>query len=129
MSFARDIARFKDLTRKRRDEVFRAATIQIAGKVIERTPVDTGRARGNWNLGTTADFSTSDSTDAPSPAAEFSGLSATDTAYITNGLPYIERLESGTWSDQAPAGMVKVTVAEFNRIVSQAVKRYGEGSF
>jgi hypothetical protein len=43
------------------------------------------------------------------------------TIYIINSLPYSERLEDG-WSKQAPAGVVKVTVAEFQTIVDDAAK-------
>lgn len=40
--------------------------------------------------------------------------------YITNSLPYAKRLEDG-YSTQAPAGMVALTVAEFQGIVKNAV--------
>lgn len=43
------------------------------------------------------------------------------TIYILNNLPYSERLENG-WSKQVPAGVVKVTVAEFQAIVDQVTK-------
>ena len=42
------------------------------------------------------------------------------TMYLTNSLPYAQRLESG-WSGQAPAGMVKVTIANFQSHFAQAL--------
>lgn len=36
--------------------------------------------------------------------------------FITNGLPYAQRLENG-WSKQAPLGMVALTVQELNFVV------------
>ena len=39
--------------------------------------------------------------------------------YLVNNLPYIRRLEQG-WSQQAPAGMVAVTVSEFQQTVARA---------
>jgi hypothetical protein len=42
--------------------------------------------------------------------------------YMLSNLPYSERLEYG-WSTQAPGGMVRVTVAEFQGIVNDAVKQ------
>jgi hypothetical protein len=41
--------------------------------------------------------------------------------YLANNLPYAERVESGTWSTQAPAGMVGITVIEFQSIVRRVV--------
>lgn len=38
--------------------------------------------------------------------------------YITNNLPYGRRLEYEGWSKQAPAGMVRITAAEFHSIVA-----------
>lgn len=38
------------------------------------------------------------------------------TVYIVNGLPYAERLENG-WSEQAPLGMVALTVQELQNVV------------
>ena len=40
--------------------------------------------------------------------------------YITNNVPYIMRLEYGS-SKQAPAGMARITVAKWQRIVDGAV--------
>jgi hypothetical protein len=39
--------------------------------------------------------------------------------WIANSLPYIVPLEHG-WSKQAPAGMVGLTVTEFQQIVKRA---------
>lgn len=43
--------------------------------------------------------------------------------YIVNGLPYAMRLENG-WSQQAPFGMVALTVAELDRVVLKYI--YGD---
>jgi hypothetical protein len=42
--------------------------------------------------------------------------------YLSNNLPYIRALEFG-WSTQAPAGMARVTVSEFQQILQKATKR------
>ena len=42
-------------------------------------------------------------------------------AYIINNLPYAIPLEFGH-STQAPGGMVRVTVARFQRIVLEAIR-------
>jgi len=38
-------------------------------------------------------------------------------------LPYIERLEYEGWSAQAPSGMLRVSLAEFPRIVENEIKK------
>jgi hypothetical protein len=42
--------------------------------------------------------------------------------YISNNLPYMHRLEFEGWSKQAPAGMVRVSVAEFQQFLTAAVE-------
>lgn len=42
------------------------------------------------------------------------------TIYMTNSLPYSKRLEYG-WSQQAPAGMVRLTVQDYSRTLRQIV--------
>lgn len=50
-------------------------------------------------------------------------LTAGEVAYIVNNLPYAIPLEYGH-SSQAPAGMVRVTVADFQRIVEDAIRTH-----
>jgi hypothetical protein len=86
-------------TEQNAEQAFRALVLDIFRNIQIRTPVDTGRARGNWQV-------------------EFNG---TQEATIYNNLPYIERLENG-WSQQAPAGFVRVTLSEFERKLNQAAR-------
>lgn len=46
-----------------------------------------------------------------------------DTYYITNDLPYAYRVETG-YSTQAPAGMMRVSVIEFNKILEEVAGRH-----
>lgn len=115
------------------------AAQKIAGelfrRVILRTPVKTGRAIGNWQatIGTPSAL-TLDGTDGSDTAI----LRAIETVrgwrlgsaaiFLTNNLPYIERLENG-WSKQAPNGMVALTVAEFGGIATDAAGGYTDSRF
>ena len=49
-----------------------------------------------------------------------------DTFYYTNGQPYAYRIEYEQWSDQtatyAPFGMMRSSIAEWDRIVNDAIK-------
>lgn len=89
--------------------------------LVLMTPVDTGRARGNWivSLGA-ASYRYQDTSLDPSGSSSIAEGLANAAAlksdpfalvYIQNNLPYIEALEDGS-STQAPNGMVTVTIAK-----------------
>jgi hypothetical protein len=92
--------------------------LQALRGVVNKTPVDTGRARGNWQttLGDPA-TGTLDTTDPGGNQTIARGSNTVTTAdpfsviWLSNNLPYIERLEDG-YSQQAPSGMVSTTVTE-----------------
>ena len=83
---------------------------------VKRTPVDTGRARANWQIGignaagqTTATDKQAFGSDPPlSPALK--QIDGEQVVFITNSLDYIEALENGS-SQQAPSGFVRITIA------------------
>lgn len=92
--------------------------------VVLKTPVAEGRARANWGveLGTwTAQVNDNyDKNGMPTINAGQSIIQnskAYEVVYLSNSLPYINRLENG-WSQQAPAGMVTVTLAEIEAMFS-----------
>ena len=103
--------------------VVRKATRDAFTRVVLKSPVDTGRFRANWNFSVGApDYSVTPSTNqarGQTEAAKALAMQVGTIAYLSNGLPYARRLENG-WSKQAPAGMVRTTVAEFNAIVQRA---------
>lgn len=85
-----------------------------------------GRFRSNWNVSVgQPNTSTSERVvDASQVIDEAAAVTLTaragDVVFISNNLPYAQRLEEG-WSKQAPHGMVKITVARFQSIVDAAV--------
>ena len=97
------------------EKVQRAAALDLLARTVQRTPVDTGRARGNWQL--TANRTTDavlDKLDPTGVALDVSELQRTTPfgfVAIQNALPYIQRLEEG-WSRQAPAGMLSLSLTE-----------------
>nr|WP_309504287.1 hypothetical protein [uncultured Roseovarius sp.] len=89
--------------------------------LVLKSPVDTGRFKGNWNVGVgQMDLKTTETVD-PSGGGTITRADRELTAYasaegfpvinLTNNLPYAVRLEDGH-SNQAPNGMVGLTVAE-----------------
>lgn len=99
------------------DRLVRRCALAIDAAVVLATPVDTGRARGNWQVevgqAPSGELATTDkgggSTIAAGKAAIESYKGEAGGIYITNNLPYIERLNEG-WSKQAPAGFVETAV-------------------
>lgn len=89
--------------------------------VVLRTPVETGLARANWRVGLDRPAAgTIDGADPDGRATIARGAAAIARArpfqaiWIANNLSYVEQLENGR-SDQAPRGMVAVTVASLAR--------------
>lgn len=89
-----------------------------------KSPVDTGQFRGNWNVSKTVpNFSITDAAAASRGDSEVQkalALSAGGVVYLSNGLPYARRLEYG-WSGQAPSGMVRLSVREFESHVQRSL--------
>lgn len=88
-----------------------------------------GRFRGNWQVSfDTAVTGTLDLIDPRGATSKADGAALIQTftteigtIWITNNLPYGPRLEYEGWSSQAPAGMVQVSVTEFQTFVNKAV--------
>lgn len=88
-----------------------------------------GRFRGNWQVGigtkpvgTLPDIDPQgESTIGRASAVINTYTPEASTIWAVNNLPYGYRLEYESWSTQAPAGMVRISVAEWQMIVNQAV--------
>lgn len=105
----------------------RKVAVQVDGAVVLATPVDTGRARANWQV----ELNNVPDGTLPEPNSAAEGTRAAldnakstiaraqpgDTIVIVNNLPYIQRLNDG-WSAQAPANYVEKAVL----VGAQAVK-------
>jgi hypothetical protein len=131
MSIADDARRNADrIVNGRLDRVGRAVGFELLGRLIRVTPVDEGRARGNWN----ASIGAEDGTDNPE-RREQQALSEGSTKiaplrlskqgeklYLTNGVPYIGRLNDG-YSKQAPAAFIQTTVADMRAFVDRMAQQ------
>ena len=109
----------------------------VLNGVVLKTPVLTGRARGNWQvtIGTPATGEIDvegPGQKAPLPSKAGVGKAGSEAlskgpavlgvlrpfevVWITNNVPYIEVLEDGDHSAQAPFGMVALTLDEVRSI-------------
>jgi hypothetical protein len=109
--FANAVAKFANTTEQRMDATVRGAALMTLESVVQGTPVDKGRAKGNWQLSvdTPAEGDVtvpeSESKETASNTAEQIALATRNnlvpggalghTIYITNNVPYIIRLEQG----------------------------------
>lgn len=109
------------------EKVGRTATFQLFNAVQLRSPVDTGRFRGNWQFGKdTIPAGALSRLDATGTLAQQEALRALSSplggvTYFVNNLPYARRLENG-YSQQAPIGMVRISVREFSKYVREATR-------
>lgn len=124
--FALDLKKFETKVGARADLLVRKVVLDLLRKVTLRTPVDTGRARANWNVAlespdprVTEDTDPTGSDAITDAEAVLSRAEAGGKIYITNNLVYIVPLEEGSSSDQAPRGMVAVSLREFPGIVER----------
>ena len=136
-SFEDQVAAFEKNARRKMDLAVRRISLDIYKRVILKSPVDTGRFRGNWQAAIgRAPSGTDDSDTWPQgdvvggegpiyfakvaeADAKLFGAKAGDTIYLANNLPYAVRLEEGYSKTQAPQGMVALTVQEFAAIVDE----------
>lgn len=141
--FALQMDAFIQKAKGNMDKVVRKVVIDIGTRVVMRSPVGDpshwmhpapkgytgGHFRANWQYGENA------RPDGISGAIDKSGQvsisritggvqpgAAGKVHYIVNNLPYAMRLETG-WSKQAPAGMVGITVREYQAIVARAAEQ------
>lgn len=128
MSFQSDIQKFVKKTGANMDEVFQKVAFDISKSVIKRTPVDSGRLKGNWQssissakTGTLERLDKSGNASTSEAQAVIGGLKAGDTFFIVNNLPYAKAIEEGH-SPQAPQGMVRLTVLEYKQMIRRAVR-------
>lgn len=139
--FFTDLKAFADKTKVNMNAIVYKTVLDIGTRIVMRSPVGDGNAwkhkppkgyvggrfRGNWQYGDGAIpngiVRTIDASGQLSIGRITAGLkpdAAGRVHYLVNKLPYAMPLETG-WSKQAPAGMVDVTVREFESIVKRAV--------
>lgn len=150
-AFSLNIEEWVKRTKRDVDKVCRAITIELFTRVVLKTPVDTGRARGNWQMDIdkmpTGTLTLVDKNRHTKIAADLAGRPvAGHVAYLVNNLPYIGVLEyggypnppkkgswvkgrgydvksSGGFSRQAPAGMVRISVQEISDVVQKGIAK------
>mgnify|MGYP006302567861 CR=1 FL=1 len=127
--FALDLRRFAVKTEREMQMVSRKVALDLFHRFVMGTPVDSGRARGNWqcSVGSPA----AGTVDREDQSGEMVMAEVTRVVsswdieqvsiFLTNNVAYIEALEDGH-SGQAPHGWVKITLREYPGIVEKNVR-------
>lgn len=126
-NFRAPIAEFARLLNLNQATVVRVIATELWTKITMRTPVDTGRARASWGMSEGKPIET------VPPPGTYSGNVSTIInpsgklpVFIVSNLEYIEALEHGH-SQQAPAGMVRLSIAEVQARITLLVKKATTG--
>jgi len=131
-TFHRQLQAFETKTNKEMTAALKRIVLELFKRIMERTPVDTGTARVNWEIGVGsiprsvaiileegAEPEGFVSQEAwVNGLRELAAIRPGDVAYIVNNIEYIEILEEGS-KGRSGAGMVKLTVREFASIVDE----------
>lgn len=141
-TFSLQLGKFAEKAGDNARQVIRKVTTDVLTNVVYRTPVGNpslwkskppagyvgGRARANWNVSFgSPSFAVSFRVDAQGYNTIQAGTNTINRAYgdnpifIMNSVPYIRELEYEGHSKQAPAGMVRITVTQFQTFVDKAV--------
>jgi len=107
------------------DIAVRRSTIKLFESVVNLSPVDTGRFRGNWFPSHGVILKQveegAQAGDSTKRLDRIYTFPVGGTVYLSNSLPYAMRLEHG-WSKQAPTGMVRKSAVQFKRFVRQIIR-------
>lgn len=125
-TFSSMVNKFAQRVPQLANQVIRKSSLELFTDVVMDTPVDTGRARGNWQIsfGSPASGVISEQGDKEGDSASSSPTvqkitdalnsdRTTLTIFLTNNLPYIKKLEYG-WSKKAARGMVRKNLMKAN---------------
>jgi len=130
--FEADLEKFAIKTNIDIQTVLDKVTIDLFRDIIERTPVDTGYARANWNLNPTVPDTTINPAKAPKKgekidynainANQEKRISKAEKYYITNSLPYIIALEEGHSKQSGKGHMVKRSIAKAQQSITDLIR-------
>lgn len=108
----------------------------LGTRIVRKTPVKTGLARGNWRLaignrvgaGVLRRKDQSGLNAIADIVSSASRIAAYSSFTLYNNVPYLPRLEDG-YSQQAPLGMIRLSLKEFKAnipsVAKQAQKKLG----
>lgn len=123
--FNLQLSEFIPKAEKEAAKIVRLIALDLYSRITLRTPVDTGRARAGWALSVNApsNWVPPEGLGGVQPVqSDISGFNLDQVIYIVNNVSYVVYLENGS-SDQAPAGMVRISLAEIEAELETSFKK------
>lgn len=129
MSLESDFLRFQKNALERFVRIKKKAAFGLFGAIILDTPVLKGVLRNNWFI--EFDSIPLKLTDVGDPSgsgvvsrieSDLGKTNLNNSIYFVNNLPYVRPIEFDGYSGKAPEGMLRVNVARWQDIVSEATR-------
>lgn len=144
-----DLSKYSKTQTNKVKEIKNKFVFSLYSSITQKTPVDTGRARGNWTVSPeNPDLSVDENATKVKYRnyADMPKSKGDESMFISNALPYIVTLEYGGYPDpvkkgsldkktgryviksangyskQAPNGMVGVTIADAKNILDKVIR-------
>jgi len=136
--FSLDLSKFAEIAKNRMSIVSRKAFIELSSEIIATTPVDEGRLRANWfpaidSYSIEQTESTDEDKATNKVVSTFNKAQLGQMMTLTNNMPYASDIEFGLYGDgpltvsgfskKAPAGMVRVNIARWNKYIDEQVRK------
>lgn len=125
MSFAEDIRRFAEKQKRNLETVRVESLVNLSSSVIIKTPVDKGILANSW-IGSVGGPSQAVATDGDNSGQaaqveESVKESAGGLFYLVNNQPYARRIEYEGYSEKAPAGMLRISIENYQLYLNDAI--------
>ncbi|MDT8445787.1 MAG: hypothetical protein RRB13_02680 [bacterium] len=104
------------------DQIHRQTALELFRRIVEKTPVDTGLARANWQLSDQLNSKVLEL--GPPQEPDLDGITAAQGLWLFNNLSYIDQVEAGN-SGSAGAGAVAVSLEETKHWLEKELKKMG----
>lgn len=94
--FTADLSAWAKKAGAKLDALARQTSQEVAGRVVQATPVDTGFLRGSWQPSLNAPKGAQGAAVVPNVGLVVAGMQAGDTFWMTNNARYARFVEYGT---------------------------------
>lgn len=134
IGFGTQWKRAVDIVTKKSEQAAQESFIELFVNIVNDTPVKTGNLRGNWNVSVGGASQTESHILDPTGEKARRAINyvirnkwkSDQQLFFTNNAPYAELIEYGRSRVQAPYGMVRINIANFDYIVNKWAKIYKE---
>lgn len=144
--FRRNFAKLMQRAGEKKNLFVRMLAMETLKRLVDKSPVGNaslwanpaaappgyvgGRFKANWQVETGGpDFSNDAEPDANGSGslgrgrAQIEKWNVVSDLFITNSMPYSKRIEYDHWSQQAPAGVVRITIKELKQMMKKLADR------